>query len=101
MGNGASGGNGDPSPAFNAKFGTAHMAQLSAGCGSKYCGHINVSVATSYDGGRTWNQPVTVAQGMGSLTPAAQGIFNDKPWLVADNYPSSPHYGRLYLAYSQ
>ena len=30
MGNGANGGNGDPSPAFDAKFGTAHMAQLSA-----------------------------------------------------------------------
>src|SRR5437764_11963241 len=30
MGNGSSGGNGDPSPAFDRKFGTAHMAQLPA-----------------------------------------------------------------------
>jgi hypothetical protein len=101
MGNGANGGNGDPSPAFNAKFGTAHMAQLSAGCGNTYCGHISVSVSTSHDGGRSWDQPVTVAQGSGSLTPSASGIFNDKEWIVADNYPASPHYGRLYLTYSR
>src|SRR4051794_11483956 len=33
MGNGGSGGNGDPSPAFDDRFGTAHMAQLSAAQG--------------------------------------------------------------------
>jgi hypothetical protein len=45
MGNGASSGNGDPSPAFNRKFGTAHMAQLSAaqGQGGPFAGHIDVS----------------------------------------------------------
>jgi hypothetical protein len=101
MGSGGNGGNGDPSPAFNAKFGTAHMAQLSAGCGTKYCGQISVSVSTSRDGGRSWGQPVTAAQGSGSLTPSASGIFNDKEWLVADNNPASPHYGRLYLIYSR
>src|ERR671932_1941806 len=47
MGNGASGGNGDPSPAFDAKFHTAHMAQLSAaqGQGTGNVGHIDVSVS--------------------------------------------------------
>ena len=56
MGNGGSGGNGDPSPAFDVKFGTAHMAQLSAAIGqnSPNAGHIDVSVSTSFDGGLTW-----------------------------------------------
>src|SRR5512133_922216 len=42
MGNGSSGGNGDPSPAFDRKFGTAHMAQLSAAfpLHAPFAGHI-------------------------------------------------------------
>jgi hypothetical protein len=103
MGNGASGGNGDPSPAFNAKFHTAHMAQLSAAAGQSgpFFGHINVSVATSYDGGVTWRSPVTVAIGHAAISPSANGVFLDKEWLTADNHPSSPHYGRLYLSWDQ
>jgi BNR/Asp-box repeat protein len=103
MGNGGSGGNGDPSPAFDAKFGTAHMAQLSAAIGqrSPNAGHIDVSVSTSYDGGLTWKPPVTVDIGQASIGPSANGVFLDKEWLVADNYPSSPHYGRLYLSWDR
>jgi hypothetical protein len=103
MGNGSGkGGNGDPSPAFDAKFGTAHMAQLSAADGnSPNFGHIDVSVSTSYDGGLTWKPPTTVAIGQASLGPSANGVFLDKEWLVADNYPSSPHYGRLYLSWDK
>ena len=103
MGNGASSGNGDPSPAFDRKFGTAHMAQLSAaeGQGSPNVGHIDVSVSTSFDGGLTWKSPVTVDIGHASIGPSANGVFLDKEWLVADNYPSSPHYGRLYVSYDR
>jgi hypothetical protein len=103
MGNGSSGGNGDPSPAFDRKFGTAHMAQLSAaqGQGTANVGHIDVSVSTSYDGGLTWKPPVTVDIGHASISPSANGVFLDKEWLVADNYPSSPHYGRLYLSWDR
>ena len=103
MGNGASGGNGDPSPAFDAKFGTAHMAQLSAAAGQSgpFFGHIDVSVSTSNDGGLTWKPPVTVATGHASISPSANGVFLDKEWLSADNHPASPHYGRLYLSWDQ
>jgi hypothetical protein len=103
MGNGANGGNGDPSPAFDAKFGTAHMAQLSAAfpLSSPNAGHIDVSVSTSYDGGVTWKPPVTVDIGQASIGPSATGTFLDKEWLVADNNPSSPHYGRLYLSWDR
>jgi hypothetical protein len=103
MGNGGSGGNGDPSPAFDAKFGTAHMAQLSAAFGVRapFAGHIDVSVSTSTDGGLTWKPPVTVDTGQASIGPSATGVFLDKEWLVADNNPSSPHYGRLYLSWDR
>jgi hypothetical protein len=103
MGNGASGGNGDPSPALDAKFGTAHIAQLSAAAGQNgpNFGHIDVSVATSHDGGLTWSPPVTVAAGQAAISPSAVGTFLDKEWLVADNYPASPHYGRLYLTWDK
>jgi hypothetical protein len=103
MGNGGSGGNGDPSPAFDAKFGTAHMAQLSAAfpISSPNAGHIDVSVSTSYDGGLTWKPPVTVDIGQASIGPSATATFLDKEWLVADNNPSSPHYGRLYLSWDR
>src|ERR671925_271254 len=91
MGNGASSGNGDPSPAFDRAFGQR----------GPFAGHIDVSVSTSFDGGLTWRQPVTVAVGHASISPSANGVFLDKEWLVADNYPSSPHYGRLYLSWDQ
>jgi hypothetical protein len=103
MGNGGGGGNGDPVVGFNAKYDLVHMTQLSAGCGQAgpWCGHISVSVSTSKDGGKTFGSPVTVAQGSGSLTPSAQGVFNDKPWMTVDNSPSSPTFGRVYVTYTQ
>ena len=71
MGSGSgNGGNGDPSPAFNRKFATAHMAQLNVTCGTgPYCGTVSVAVATSRDGGRTWGNPVVVAQARGRSLP--------------------------------
>ena len=100
LGNAAFGA-GDPSPAFNAKFDTAHMASLGFVCGqgSPICTRGNLQVATSHDGGRTWDRPVTVAKGQGSDVSAQQN-FNDKEWLVADNNPQSPYYGRLYLVWA-
>src|ERR671924_247836 len=62
---------------------------------------IQARVPTSFDGGLTWRQPVTVAVGHASISPSANGVFLDKEWLVADNYPSSPHYGRLYLSWDR
>ena len=103
MGAGGGGGNGDPVVGFNAKYDLVHMTQLSAGCGQSgpWCGHISISVATSKDGGETFDSPVTVAQGSGSLSPSAQGVFNDKPWMTVDNTPSSPTFGRVYVTYTQ
>lgn len=103
MGSGGGGGNGDPVVAFNAKYDSLHVAQLSAGCGQAgpWCGQISVSVSTSDDGGETYGSPVVVAQGTGSFAPSAQGVFNDKEWMTVDNTPTSPTFGRVYVTYTQ
>lgn len=95
-------GAGDPSPAFNSRFGTVHMASLEFTCGqlAPLCTTGNLTVSTSQDGGFTWDRPVIAAKGLGSDL-AAQQIFNDKEWLVADNNEASPHYGRLYLVWAR
>lgn len=95
-------GAGDPAPAFNAKFDTAHMASLEFTCGqlAPFCTNGKLTVSTSHDGGFTWDRPVVAAMGTGSDV-SAQQIFNDKEWLVADNHPDSPYFGRLYLVWAR
>ena len=99
LGNAAFGA-GDPAPVFNAKFDSVHMASLGFICGqfAPLCTRGNIQVATSWDGGLTWERPVTAAKGIGS-DRAAQEIFHDKEWITADNNPASPFYGRLYLVW--
>lgn len=44
--------------------------------------------------GTTTFQPQTTA------IPAAAGVFQDKPHAAIDNWPGSPHYGRIYVVWS-
>jgi hypothetical protein len=102
-GNGA----GDPSPAFNARLSGstpqtawAMMAQLEnvGGLSGPFVAQGDVSVSYSANGGVTWSEPVTVFKGKGaSIGPANQATFFDKEWLVVDNNPGSPFYGRAYV----
>jgi hypothetical protein len=95
------GGAADPGPAFNAKFGTAHMAHIGLDCsGIVFCS-FSAEVSTSHDGGLSWGSPVRVASGMGRPFFSETAVVNDKPWIVADNNPSSRYYGRLYLTWSR
>lgn len=55
-----------------------------------------IFVSRSDDGGTTWNDPVPVVDHINSVEP-----FEDKPWLVTDNLPDSPHFGNLYLAWTR
>ena len=89
----------DPAPAFDRKLATAHIAAVAGYCGLA-CGAVDVVVATSRDGGLSWHS-VVVSHGAASTTPAAESVFNDKTELAADNYPSSPHYGRLYATWTK
>jgi hypothetical protein len=54
---------------------------------------------TAPSGQITWSDQV-VANGSASDT-AAQQLFLDKEWIAVDNYPSSPHYGNIYITYQQ
>jgi hypothetical protein len=38
---------------------------------------------------------------MGQLFVSQKAVVNDKPWIVADNNPSSRYYGRLYLTWTR
>jgi len=55
-----------------------------------------IFVTSSDDGGLTWGDPVPVVDHPDTVEP-----FEDKPWLVTDNAPDSPHLGNLYLAWSR
>jgi hypothetical protein len=50
-----------------------------------------VAVSRSADGGVTWAQPV-LAQSDNSGT-------DDKEWITVDDFPSSPHFGRIYVVW--
>ena len=55
-----------------------------------------IFVSRSDDGGLTWNPPVPAVDHINTVKP-----FEDKPWLVTDNAPESPHFGNLYLAWTR
>jgi hypothetical protein len=93
----------DPVTVFDTKHGTAIHASLSYSvqhaAGSQACDG-DVLVSPSRDGGLTWLKPVVVDDGIGCDFSKSQ-LFSDKEWIVTDNYPGSPHYGRTYLTWTR
>jgi len=51
-----------------------------------------VHLSSSSDGGQTWGPPVLVHKPSGN-------DFDDKEAVVVDNYPDSPYFGRIYVAW--
>jgi hypothetical protein len=102
-------GGGDPAPAFDVKHNQMVFASLSFVCGqlAPLCSRGNIMFAssplgpnaTAPSGQITWSDQV-VANGSAS-DAGAQQLFLDKEWIVVDNYPSSPHYGNIYITYQQ
>jgi hypothetical protein len=92
----------DPVTVFDRKHGTAIHSSLnfnfSPGRGETCRGDVVVSVST--DGGIVWQRPVIVDTGIGCDTFNTQ-LFNDKEWIVTDNNPSSPFYGRTYVTWTK
>jgi hypothetical protein len=92
----------DPVTVFDRKHGTAIHSSLNynfkPGHGVACRGDVVSSVST--DGGSTWLTPTIVYPGVGCDDSNFE-IFNDKEWIVTDNYPSSPHYGRTYLTWTR
>jgi hypothetical protein len=93
----------DPVTVFDRRHGTTIHSSLSYSgqhaAGAETCdGDLLVSPST--DGGLTWLKPVVIDDGIGCDFSKTQ-LFNDKDWIVTDNYPSSPHYGRTYVTWSK
>lgn len=59
-------------------------------------GGLTLFVATRSGPNASWQAPSTP---VGGLPP--QGVYDDKPTLVADNGPASPFRGRLYVAWTR
>jgi hypothetical protein len=93
----------DPVTVFDRKHSVAIHASLSYtvqhAAGTQACdGDVTVSI--SRDGGRVWELPVVVDDGIGCDLSATQ-LFNDKEWIVTDNTSTSQFYGRTYLTWSK
>jgi hypothetical protein len=92
----------DPVTVFDVKHGTVIHASLNYSfqvpTGEACRGDLVASVST--DGGVTWQPPVVVESGIGCDLSNVQ-LFNDKEWVVTDNNPSSPYYGRTYLTWTK
>jgi len=92
----------DPVTVFDVKHGTAIHTSLNYSfqlpTGEACRGDLVASVST--DGGVTWLPPVVVDSGYGCDFSNSQ-LFNDKEWVVTDNHPSSPYFGRTYLTWTK
>jgi hypothetical protein len=92
----------DPVTAFDRKHGVAIHSSLNYSfqrpTGEACRGDVTVSV--SRNGGITWDPAIVVDSGFGCDLSNSQ-IFNDKEWIVTDNNPSSPFYGRTYLTWTK
>ncbi len=93
----------DPVTVFDRKHRAAIHSSLSFSvqhaAGTQACdGDVVVSI--SRDGGRIWEIPVVVDDGIGCDFSATQ-LFSDKEWIVTDNNPASPFFGRTYLTWSK
>jgi hypothetical protein len=91
----------DPVTAWDAKHGVWLHASLSYdlkhASGTQACdGDVVVSPSTD---GLVWPKPALVSDGVGCDLQKSQ-LFNDKEWIVVDNNPSSPRYGRAYVTWS-
>ena len=92
----------DPVTVFDVKHGTVIHSSLNYSfqlpTGEACRGDVVVSVST--DGGTTWHPATVVDSGVGCDLSNSQ-LFNDKEWIVTDNNPSSPYYGRTYLTWTK
>jgi hypothetical protein len=81
----------DPTAAFG-PGGEAYATSLAVSDGGS-C-PTGVAINRSDDGGLTWNDPVW-------LQEDGCSTFNDKTWMAVDTFPSSPHFGRIYVTWDQ
>jgi hypothetical protein len=87
----------DPGIIFDRKHRTVIFAaqdfDVSTGT---YCDGNQIA-AVSGDGGRHWGLPVVVDAGSGCIGVEEATWYEHAHFMVTDNNPASPHYGRTYL----
>jgi hypothetical protein len=85
----------DPSVVFDTS-GRVHygVVAFDLGLGGRALGGA-IQVSTSSDGGKTFRAPVIVDQ---STNPM---IFEDKPYMAADDNPASPFAGSIYITWTR
>jgi hypothetical protein len=95
---------GDPALAFDARsriyLGSIanHQAQNAGGNFTA----PDIVVTHSDDGGLTWSGLSLVARGQGASTKSnTPKIFNDKDYIAADRFPSSPQTNRVYVSWTR
>jgi hypothetical protein len=102
----------DPVVVYSAKDDTFKFATIgihgSRSSSLVQTGVVYDSSSTSADAptsGLTWNSPVTLRKTVDTQLnpnqPLCLGTWTDKPDMTVDNNPTSPHYGRVYVAWHE
>lgn len=93
---------GDPAVAYSARDHAFYLSQL---CFFRTLPHSEIHVFKSLDNGATWTPGRFAAVAATNVNPDTgetnEAFFNDKELIAVDNNPTSPHYGRLYVAYTR
>jgi hypothetical protein len=93
---------GDPGVAYSRKESAFYLTQL---CFFRALPFSEVQVYKSVDNGQTWTPGRQASRAASNFDYVArtvdESIFNDKELITVDNYPSSPHYGRIYVTYTK
>ncbi|MFY9586356.1 MAG: sialidase family protein [Actinomycetota bacterium] len=78
-----------------AAFGPDGSTYVTAGAGDRFpSDHAAIQIARSPDGGLTWLQPITIVE-------ENTCVRLDKPWVAVDTFPTSSHFGRVYVAWTE
>jgi hypothetical protein len=91
----------DPSVVYSTRDSAFYLSTL---CFAPSNPSSEVQVWRSADGGATWTDSMDAATAITNIAPDGSidgSVFYDKELLAVDNTPSSPHYGRLYMAYTK
>jgi hypothetical protein len=91
---------GDPALAYSSRDHAFYLAQL---CFFRELPYSEIHVFKSLDNGATWTPGrfAAVAATNFSNGVVDESFFNDKELIAIDNNPTSPRYGRLYVAYTR
>jgi len=93
---------GDPGVAYSRRDAAFYVSQL---CFFRALPYSEVQVYKSVDNGKTWTPGRQASRAASNFDYVARtvddSIFNDKELITVDNYPSSPHYGRIYVTYTK